>query len=186
MDTKERLKHINRKVAISVAILSTVMAVSKVKDDNVVQAMLQAKTDALDTWNEYQSKKIKHHLAESASAQNEALKLIVPAKAAAFLERQNRKYRADLARYEGEEKDLMARARGFEGKYDSLNFLDDQFDMSDAALSISMMLLAVSALTAETWLLYTSWGLGSIGILFSISAFVGWKFHPDWLVKLLS
>jgi len=59
---KDKAKHLNRKVAISVALLSTFMAVSKVKDDNLVQAMLQAKTDAVDTWNEYQSKKLKHHL----------------------------------------------------------------------------------------------------------------------------
>ena len=49
-------------IGITVAFLSVFMAVTKVKDDNIVQAMMQAKSDAVDTWSEYQSKRIKHHL----------------------------------------------------------------------------------------------------------------------------
>jgi len=38
------------------------MAISKIKDDNIVQSMQVAKADAVDTWGEYQATKIKHHL----------------------------------------------------------------------------------------------------------------------------
>ena len=41
---------LNTLVAVFVALLATFMAVTKVKDDNIVQAMLQAKSDAVDTW----------------------------------------------------------------------------------------------------------------------------------------
>ena len=64
LDLSEAKNRLNNLVAISVAIISVFMAVTKVKDDNIVQAMLQAKSDAVDTWNEYQSKKLKHHMAE--------------------------------------------------------------------------------------------------------------------------
>ena len=47
---------------MTVALVSVFMAVTKVKDDNIVQAMLQTKSDAVDSWNEYQSKKLKHHM----------------------------------------------------------------------------------------------------------------------------
>src|SRR6266487_5317596 len=60
-NARERL---NNLVAISVALLAAFMAVTKVKDDNIVQAMLQAKSDAVDTWGEYQAKRIKHHVVE--------------------------------------------------------------------------------------------------------------------------
>jgi hypothetical protein len=46
-------------------------------------------------------------------------------------------------RYQGEEELLKKKAKGFEAQYDALNFRDDQFDLSDAALSISLALLAV-------------------------------------------
>jgi len=38
---------LNNWIAISVALLAAFMAITKVKDDNIVQAMLQAKTDAV-------------------------------------------------------------------------------------------------------------------------------------------
>lgn len=59
-----RRNRLNNLIAISVALLAAFMAVTKVKDDNIVQAMLQAKSDAVDTWGEYQAKRIKHHLVE--------------------------------------------------------------------------------------------------------------------------
>ena len=42
-------KHLNNWVAITVVILSVFMALCKIKDDNVVQAMQQAKADAVDS-----------------------------------------------------------------------------------------------------------------------------------------
>jgi len=51
INTKSEAKdRLNTWVAISVALLASFMAVTKVKDDNIVQAMLQAKSDAVDTW----------------------------------------------------------------------------------------------------------------------------------------
>src|SRR3979411_2512726 len=78
-------------IAISVALLAAFMAVTKVKDDNIVQAMLQAKSDAVDAWSEYQSKRIKHHLSELGRDQAIALGAINP-QAAAQLNEQAKHY----------------------------------------------------------------------------------------------
>ncbi len=90
---------LNNWVAVSVAILSAFMAVTKVKDDNIVQAMLQAKSDAVDTWNEYQSKRIKQHLAELGFRQAQALQVGAPARGREVLATQARDYRETIARY---------------------------------------------------------------------------------------
>src|SRR6266704_1874468 len=82
----------NNWIAVSVAILAALMAVTKVKDDNIVQAMLQAKSDAVDTWNEYQSKKIKQHLAELGLNQVQALQVLVQEKGNAELASQQKSY----------------------------------------------------------------------------------------------
>jgi len=50
-------KKLNNAVAITVVILSVFMAISKIKDDNIVQSMQVAKADAVDTWGEYQATK---------------------------------------------------------------------------------------------------------------------------------
>src|SRR5436853_5105038 len=94
----------NNWVAIAVALFAAFMAVTKVKDDNIVQAMLQAKSDAVDTWSEYQSKRIKHHLTELGRDQDNALRLtIAQPTAAAQLEEQAKHYDSEIARYVDEE-----------------------------------------------------------------------------------
>ena len=76
LNTAETKNRLNNWVAVSVALISVFMAVTKVKDDNIVQAMLQTKSDAVDTWNEYQSKKLKHHMAELGLNQVQALQVL--------------------------------------------------------------------------------------------------------------
>lgn len=176
---------LNNWIAISVALLAAFMAITKVKDDNIVQAMLQAKTDAVDTWSEYQSKRIKHHLLELGRDQTVALRATAP-QAAAQLDEQVQHYESEIARYKDEETELQDKARAFEKQYDALNFRDDQFDLSDAFLSVALAMLAVTALTRKKWLLWTSLVFGAFGFIMGLAGLIGWKIHPDWLTKLLS
>src|SRR5262245_12603074 len=83
---------LNNWIAVSVAILAAFMAVTKVKDDNLVQAMLQAKSDAVDTWSEYQSKRIKHHLLELGRDQATALRTNATAQGVTVLDEQKKNY----------------------------------------------------------------------------------------------
>jgi len=183
IESKDRL---NNWVAISVAILAAFMAVTKVKDDNLVQAMLQAKSDAVDTWSEYQAKRIKQHVLELGRDQARSLKATVPQQSATILDEQLNHYEAEIMRYQNEESELQKKARRFEEQYDTLNFRDDQFDLSDASLSVSLALLAVTALTKKKWLLLMSFILGGFGIIMGTAGLAGWRIHPGWLIKLLS
>lgn len=177
---------LNNLVAVSVALLSAFMAVTKVKDDNIVQAMLQTKSDAVDTWNEYQSKRIKQHLSELGLKQTEALQTMATNNGKAVLAEQKGDYETSINRYQGEEDILKKKAKGFEAQYDALNFRDDQFDLSDAALSVSLALLAVTALTGKRLLFAFSWLFAGFGVLMGVAGLYGFSLHPDWLTKLLS
>ncbi len=178
-------KRLNNLVAITVLLLSVFMAICKIKDDNIVQAMQQAKADAVDTWSEYQAKKIKMHLTENALHQSGMLAESGVVNAKAF-QREQSTLKAEIERYKVEAQQIQQRAKGHEAKYDALNFHDDQFDMSDAALSIAIAVAAVAALTDRWWLLYFSWGSGLIGMIFGAAGFLGLSLHPDWLAALLS
>ena len=186
LDRSEAKDRFNNWVAISVAIISVFMAITKVKDDNIVQAMLQAKSDAVDTWNEYQAKKIKHHLAELGLSQVKALQVLDQLKASAELASQQKQYQETLGRYQGEEAALSNKAKGFEKQYDDLNFRDDQFDLSDATLAISLAMLAVSALTGKRKLFALAWVFAGFGILMGLAGLMGLSWHPTALVQLLS
>src|SRR6266498_2553091 len=118
LDLSEAKNRLNNWIAISVAIVYVFMAVTKVKDDNIVQAMLQAKSDAVDGWNEYQSKKIKHHMAELGLNQVRALQVMAQGKGNTELTSQRKQYQDAIARYQTEEDSLSKKAKGFEKQYD--------------------------------------------------------------------
>lgn len=178
--------HLNNWIAVSVAILAAFMAVTKVKDDNIVQAMLQAKSDAVDTWNEYQSKRVKHHLLELGHDQATMMRAGATAQNAGLIDDQLKRYDSEIGRYTNDEKDLQAKARGFEDRYDALNYRDDQFDLSDAALSVALAMLAVTALTRKRWLLWLSLVFAAFGFVMGLAGLLGLPLHPNWLSKLLS
>ena len=81
---------------------------------------------------------------------------------------------------------LLAKAKNFEQTYDALNYRDDQFDLSDSSLSLSLGLLAVSALTGKRWLLNLAWLFAAFGVLMGIAGLCGLHIHPGWLTRLLS
>jgi len=185
MTESESKNRLNNWVAVSVAVLATFMAITKIKDDNIVQAMLQAKSDAVDTWSEYQAKRIKQHLVELSRDQMLALRATAQTPTAQ-LEDKVRHYESEIARYQKEEAELQKKARDLEARYDALNFRDDQFDLSDALLSVSLTMLAVTALTNKRWLLWVSWAVAAFGVIMGLAGLVGLSLHPDWLTKLLS
>jgi hypothetical protein len=179
-------KALNRRVAVTVVVLSVFLGIMKIKDDNLVQAMQQAKADAVDTWGEYQATKMKLHITESSIDELTLLGAMArPDQRAAFGARLDA-LRGRAAKYQSEVPVLAARAKGFEKLYDDLNYHDDQFDMCDALVSIAVSTAAVAALTESASVLYVSWAFGGFGVLMGLSGFFGWAIHPDAISKLLS
>ncbi len=67
--TESSDKRLSNLVAVTVVILSVFMAVTKIKDDNINQAMQKAKSESVDAWAEYQSARVKLHIDENGLAQ---------------------------------------------------------------------------------------------------------------------
>ena len=177
-------KRLSNLVAVTVVILTVFGAVAKVKDDNINQAMQKAKQESVDAWAEYQASRLKLHVDENGLAQ---LRLLESAGNIdrALAAKQAAEYEADIKKYEGRSKETRAKAERLEREYDQLNFHDDQFDMSDAFLSIAVALAAVAALADVYWLLYVAWASGVIGLFSGLAGFLGLRFHPDWIAQLL-
>ncbi|QWV93859.1 DUF4337 domain-containing protein [Geomonas oryzisoli] len=186
LDSSEARNTLNNWVAIAVALISVFMAVCKVKDDNIVQAMLQAKSDQVDAWNEYQAKKLKQHLAELGLNQVAALASLAPGKVSAPLAAQQKQYSDNIARYKVEEAKLADKANGLGKQYDDLNYRDDQFDLSDATLAVSLAMLAITSLTGKRKLLYLALAFAGFGFVMGVAGLFGLALHPTALVKALS
>jgi hypothetical protein len=177
---------LNSIVAILVALAATLMALDNIKDGNITQAMAQAQTHSVDAWSYYQAKSTKQNLAESTIDQLQALRATTAAGSLADLDKRIAVYQAQVARYDKEKADIKAQAEGYQAEYDRLNQHDDQFDLSDACLSVAIALLGVTALTRKRWLLGLAGVFLVVGLTFAVAGFLGWGLHPDALMSWLS
>ncbi len=169
---------INSMVALFVAITATFMALCNVKDGNIVQAMSQAQAHAIDAWSYYQAKSTKQAGAENTLA---LLKLQQPALPDSII----KKYENEVSRYETEKAVIKKQAEAFAKEYDDINLFDDQFDMTDALLTISIAMLGIASLTQKKWLLYFASFVSLLGLIFGIAAFLKISLHSDFVSKIL-
>ncbi len=183
-DQGAKRNRLNDLVAVTVVILTVFLAVGKIKDDNIVQAMQKAQSGAVDTWAEYQSTRVKLHVDENGLAQ---LRLLETAGTfdKALATKQTAEYEADIKKYQQRSQETMAKAKALEAEYDRLNVHDDQFDISEAFISIAIAVAAVAALVDNFMLLYLAWASGITGIVFGLAGFLGWSIRPEFLVLLL-
>ena len=150
---ESRGSRLNAVVAVTVAVLATFMGICKVKDDNIVQAMQQAQADKLDHWAFYQARNLRQEVAESTLVQLELGRAALGTRPAADYDAAITKYRTLAADQASKKELLLQQAMQDQKTYDDLNYRDDQFDLSDAAIAIVIAVLAVTALT-QLWPLY--------------------------------
>ena len=175
-----------RMVAVTVALLATFMGICKVKDDNIVQAMQQAQADKIDNYSWYQARNIREEVARATAAQLTAQLAAAPADARAAVQQQIDSYNALAKEQSEKKKEQQDAAEEADKTYNRLNLHDDQFDLADAALSIAISLLAVTALTQKRWLYYLALVPTVFGLLMGFAGLLGWALHPDALARLLS
>ena len=182
---REHESRFNSVIAALVAVAATFMALCNVKDGNIVQGMQQAQAKSIDQWSYYQSKGTKLNMAENALDQLTLQKAITPA-AAAFIDARIAVYQKQIAKYQHEKDEIRKSAEAAQKDYDALNFHDDQFDMSDACLSVAIALFGITALTRKRWLIFVACTFMVLGVIFGLSGFLGWKIHPDFFARWLS
>jgi len=180
---QENIEHagnskINSRVALFVAITATFMALCNVKDGNIVQTMSQAQAHSIDAWSYFQAKSTKQSIAENSL---EILKL----QNAPGSEKIMKEFEEKITRYEKEKTEIKAQAEGFQKEYDDTNLFDDQFDMTEALLTISIAMLGITSLTQKKWLLYFASIVSLTGIIFGLTAFMKISLHSDFISKIL-
>jgi hypothetical protein len=177
---------LNPAVAITVALLATFTGICKVKDDNIVQAMQQAQADKIDHWAFYQARNLREEIAKASVVQLQLQAAGQPAARRPAYDEAIARYQK-LAQEQAEKKEeVRKQALADQQAYDALNFRDDQFDLSDAAVAIAIALLAIASLTQLWWLYGLSLLPAGFGVVMGFAGLMGWNLHPTLLVKLLS
>lgn len=177
---------LNRRVAVTVALLATFMGVCKIKDDNIVQAMQQAQADKIDHWSYYQARNVREEIAGSMATQLKLTAMGRPAPEQAAYAEAIGKYEKLAADQKTKKEQVRAQAEQDQTTYDASNYRDDQFDLSDVLLAIAISLLAITTLTGQRWLYVASMVPTSIGVFFGVAGLAGLPFHPAWIMGLLS
>ena len=177
---------LNAMVAVTVACLATFMGICHVKDDNIVQGMQQAQADKIDHWAFYQARNIRADIARSTVTQLQLQSANSSGNQRSQYDTQIKVYQAIVTKQDREKEKLKSQAEEDQKTYDGLNFHDDQFDLADAAISIAISLLAVTALTNKSWLYWMALFPTVFGLVMGIAGIFGLGIHPDALTKLLS
>ena len=177
---------LNTWVAITVALLATFMGICKVKDDNIVQAMQQAQASRIDDWSFYQARNIRQEVAQATLTELTLARGTAAATQRPQLDSSIARYQA-LVKDQATKKDsLRVAAENDQKTYDTLNYRDDQFDLSDTLIALAISLLALTSLTHKRWLYWIAMVPTALGVLMGVAGLFGWPIHPDAIARLLS
>ena len=177
---------LNAQIAIFVALTATFMAICNIKDGNITQNMSKAQAKAVDSWTFFQAKSTKQNLSENTIEilESQLLNSNTPA-AKTNIESKIQKYKEKIAKYEIEKNEIKKTAENEEKSYDDMNVFDDQFDMTEAILSISIAMFGLSALTQKRQLFYFAMSLSLLGLILGLSAFFKISLHSDFISNIL-
>lgn len=177
---------LNTMVAIAVALLATFLGLCSVKDDNIVQGMQAAQAKSVDDWAWYQARKTREEFATATRDEMQALSQTAPATQRAVFVTMAGKYAVIAATEKKKEAQTQSDAEGDQKTYDALNYRDDQFDATSAAVSLAIALLAITALTRNRWLFWVAMVPSAFGLLMGTAGLLGWHIHSDLMARLLS
>jgi len=167
----------NKKIALLVAILAALLAVSEMGGKSSQTNSLASHIDASNLWSFFQSKTIRQTTLRTAAEQVEATYKDGPASMPPALKAQTEQWRRTAQRYDSEpdtgegRKELAGRAKVKEENRDRSLAAYHMFEYGSACFQLAIVLAGAAALTSVIWLTFLSFGLGVVGLGFTVLAF---------------
>ena len=167
----------NKKIALLVAILAALLAVTETAGKSNQTHALSEHITASNLWSFFQAKTIRQTTMRTAADAVEAQFKDGAQTMPAALKAQVDAWRKTAQRYESEpdtnegRKELIVRAKAKEESRDKALAAYHMFEYGSAALQLAIVLAGASALTTVAWLMFMSIGLGVIGIAFAVLGF---------------
>lgn len=147
------------RVAITIAVLATFVALSAIKSGNLEQAMEQAQAERNNSWAWYQAVRVREDMATYELAHLQRLARgeapaadAAPSAESARLAVEIEAQEGEVGRVRARKDEVEQRARTAEAEHARLSAFDDQHDLADALITVAMALLAVCVLAKARWL----------------------------------
>lgn len=157
----------NNRIALTIALLVTFLAISTIKSGNVEQAVAQAQAERNNSWAWYQAVRVREDMATYELANLQRLlrvqspaapqgEIVPPTAEARALAQEIAAQEQEVVHVRARKDEVEHRAQAAELDLAHLNTIADQYDFSDALLAIAMALFAVCALAKVRWLYWFS------------------------------
>lgn len=165
----------NKGVALLIAVLALVLAFSETLGKAAQTSALANHIEASNLWAFFQAKTIRQTTIRTAAEELEAQS---GAKAPEAVRKQIDAWKKTAERYQSEpetnegRKELMARAKDGEAKRDRAMAAYHHYEVASAAVQIAIVLASAEIITGVAALLWIAYGLGAIGIIFSLIGFL--------------
>jgi Domain of unknown function (DUF4337) len=161
----------NKNVALLIAVLALVLAFSETLGKAAQTNALANHIEASNLWSFFQAKTIRQTTIRTAAQEMEAQ---FGNRAPEAVTKQVEVWKKTVERYESEpetgegRKELMAKAKEREAKRDRATAAYHHYEIASAAVQIAIVLASAQIITGVVALLWIAYGLGAIGILFSL------------------
>jgi hypothetical protein len=176
------------RAAMLIAVMAMLLAVGSLGGGNVAEDMIHNNIKASDTWAFFQAKNVRQTQYRLAADELETQLANpgLPPEVRAALQAKVDAYRATVARYDDEpdpaapadslrgegKKQLSAQARRYEALRERAGAQDSNFDYSEVAFQLAIVLGSVAILSLSRKVLYISIGLGVIGAVLMLNGFM--------------
>ena len=178
MSAHAHLDASNKKVALLIAVLALLLALSETLGQSAQTQALSSNIEASNLWSFFQAKTIRLTTVRTAAEEAELQLAGANGEAKGIIAKRIDDWRKTAARYESEpetqegRKELAARAKAAEAKRDSSLAAYHQFETASAALQIAIVLASAAVITGVAALVWTAAGLGIIGLIFTLIGFL--------------
>lgn len=185
----EHAAHSNRGIALLIAVLALVLALSETLGKSAQTAALTNTVQASDTWAFYQARNIRSTTVSTAKeiAEIEVATVTDPAKKAALAkkiedwDKRVKRWESDPEKREGM-KELSEKAKHLEETRDHELEQYHNYEIASAALQIGIVLASASIITSMVILAWLSGGFGIVGLAFVIIGF----YAPELVLNMLA
>lgn len=180
-------ERLSNRVALTVAIFASFVALAAIKGGNIAQAMEQAQAERNNSWAWYQAVRVREDISTYELAHLQRLARTTDnTTEAPRLRTEIVAQEGEVARVRARMAEVQARARAAEAEHTALSTLDDQYDLATALISIAMALLAVCVLAKAGWLFWFSLAPGVLGMAVGAAAMVRAPINAQFLFAWLS
>jgi hypothetical protein len=164
----------NKKIALLIALLALVLALSETLGKSAQTAALSYNIEASNLWAFFQAKTVRMTTVRTAAEEAQLGAAAATGEARAAYDKQIDAWKKTAARYESEpetnegRKELVARAKAAEEKRDRSLAAYHQFEVASGTVQVGIVLASAAIITGVMALAWIGAGLGVVAIVFTL------------------